>query len=189
MSSRAAPVRSPSRPAPVDRRGAPLPEYRRRIPGPGEVRTPSRQVDGLRAGIVTRSLANAIDVVVVALVLAGGYAAVSAVKFLWKPRSFAFPEPGFTTALIVAGAVQGAYFALSWVAGGRTVGDQVLGVRVVAASGRGLRWWLAVVRACFCVVVPLGLVWVAVSRQNRSLQDVVLRTSVVYDWRHGRPEH
>ena len=29
---------------------------------------------------------------------------------------------------------------------------------------------------------PVGLFWVAFSRENRSLQDVVLRTSVIHDW-------
>ena len=40
-------------------------------------------------------------------------------------------------------------------------------------------------RAALCVVFPIGLAWVVVSRQNRSLQDTVLRTSVVYDWVGG----
>ena len=40
----------------------------------------------------------------------------------------------------------------------------------------------ALLRAVFNVVFPLGLAWVVVSRQNRSIQDVVLRTSVIYDW-------
>ena len=29
---------------------------------------------------------------------------------------------------------------------------------------------------------PLLLVWVAVSRHNRSVQDLVVGTSVIYDW-------
>jgi len=40
----------------------------------------------------------------------------------------------------------------------------------------------AFMRAVLCVIFPVGLAWVLVSRHNRSLQDVVLRTSVVYDW-------
>jgi hypothetical protein len=32
---------------------------------------------------------------------------------------------------------------------------------------------------------PLGLAWVAVSRDSRSVQDLLLRTSVVYDWLPG----
>jgi len=36
--------------------------------------------------------------------------------------------------------------------------------------------------AAFNLAFPLGLAWVVVGRQNRSIQDVVLGTSVVYDW-------
>jgi hypothetical protein len=32
----------------------------------------------------------------------------------------------------------------------------------------------------------IGLGWAALSRQNRSVQDIVLRTSVIYDW-ENRP--
>jgi hypothetical protein len=38
------------------------------------------------------------------------------------------------------------------------------------------------VRAATCVVLPIGLYWVLFSSANRSAQDVLLRTSVVYDW-------
>jgi hypothetical protein len=40
----------------------------------------------------------------------------------------------------------------------------------------------ALLRAAFCVFFPIGLLWCAGSRANRSVQDVVLRSSVVYDW-------
>jgi hypothetical protein len=33
-----------------------------------------------------------------------------------------------------------------------------------------------------CVLFPILLFWVVLSRENRSVQDVLLRTSVVYDW-------
>jgi uncharacterized RDD family membrane protein YckC len=153
--------------------------------------TPSRRelpaadrprVDGLRAGIVTRALANSLDLVVVLVIVAGGYFGVAAVKYLTAPRSFRFPAPGLAFALLVICVVQGIYFTLAWTLVGRTYGDQILGLRVVGPRGRHLRFVHAVVRAVFCVVVPIGLLWVAVSRHNRSVQDVVLRTSVVYDW-------
>jgi uncharacterized RDD family membrane protein YckC len=57
-----------------------------------------------------------------------------------------------------------------------------MGLHVVDRRGRNLRLGLALARAVFCVTFPVGLVWVAVSRENRSVQDLVLRTSVVYDW-------
>lgn len=42
-------------------------------------------------------------------------------------------------------------------------------------------------RALACALFPIGVLWVAVSRENWSLQDVVLRTSVIYDWRGFLP--
>jgi hypothetical protein len=36
------------------------------------------------------------------------------------------------------------------------------------------------VRAVLCVIFPVGLLWVLVSQENRSAQDLVLRTSVIY---------
>lgn len=49
---------------------------------------------------------------------------------------------------------------------------------------RGERMTLpgALLRALLCTTVPIGLLWVAFSRENRSLQDLLLRTSVIYDW-------
>jgi uncharacterized RDD family membrane protein YckC len=57
-----------------------------------------------------------------------------------------------------------------------------MGLRVVNGRGRRMRPWTAVLRAGFCVLFPIGLFWVVVSPQNRSVQDVVLRTQVRYDW-------
>jgi len=74
------------------------------------------------------------------------------------------------------------YFTASWATVGRTYGDHLLGLRVLNFRGERLRWTGAFVRAVFCVVLPIGLYWVLVSTTNRSLQDTVLRTSVLYDW-------
>jgi hypothetical protein len=40
----------------------------------------------------------------------------------------------------------------------------------------------ALLRAILCVIFPIGLLWSVVSDSSRSLQDVLLRTSVIYDW-------
>ena len=74
------------------------------------------------------------------------------------------------------------YLALLWHSIGRSYGGIVMGLRVVDARGRHIHLGLALLRAAFCVAFPLGVAWVAVSRANRSVQDVVLRTSVIYDW-------
>jgi uncharacterized RDD family membrane protein YckC len=74
-----------------------------------------------------------------------------------------------------------AYWTVMWALSGRSYGDQLLGLRVVGPGRRRLHWSHAVARAVFCTVFPLGLLWVLLSPRNRSVQDVVLRTAVVYD--------
>lgn len=139
-------------------------------------------IQGRRAGFVTRAAANALDVALVVLLLFAGYLVVAALRFLWHPSSFRFPAPSLELVLTIGGLLLIGYFALAWTAVGRTYGDEVLGLRVVDRRGRRLGGALATARAALCVLFPLGLLWVLVSPRNRALQDVVLRTSVVYDW-------
>jgi uncharacterized RDD family membrane protein YckC len=60
------------------------------------------------------------------------------------------------------------------------VGSAVLGVRVVALGGRRLGWLRSGLRAVLCVFVPQGLLWSAVSVNRRSVQDLLVRSAVVY---------
>lgn len=147
----------------------------------------AERFQGTQAGLVTRCAANAIDFVVTLAVLGGIYLAVTVVSFLWSPRSFSFPSPALGLAVIVGGAVTSVYFAACWMTSGRTYGDYVLGLRVLSGRGRKLRPGLALLRALACAAFPIGLFWVAVNRGNRSLQDLVLRTRVVYDWPEQLP--
>ena len=57
-----------------------------------------------------------------------------------------------------------------------------MGLRVLNAKGTRLGLAPASLRAVFCVLFPIGLFWVPFSSDNRSVQDLVLRTAVVYDW-------
>lgn len=143
----------------------------------------ARGYQGQRAGLVSRVLASAVDLVVVVAVVAAGYLAVSAVLFLWNPSGFRFPSPNRLWLLAAGGVVLFCYLAAAWALTGRTLGDLVLGLRVVNYRGEPLRVSIAVLRAALCVVFPIGIFYVAVSRANRSVADVVLRTSVVYAWR------
>jgi uncharacterized RDD family membrane protein YckC len=142
----------------------------------------ARVLQGRRAGLVTRLLANTVDFIVVSVIVAGGYAGVAALRFLWNSRTFTFPAPGFGVLVIAGGVVMMLYLAACWTATGRTFGDHLLGLRVVGWGGRRLRPVGALLRAVLCVVFPIGLFWVALSRENRSVQDALLRSSVVYDW-------
>jgi uncharacterized RDD family membrane protein YckC len=146
----------------------------------------ARLVQGQRAGIVTRTAANVIDFSMVVGALGFGYAAWCAFSFLINPTRFSFPAPPFLALLVCFALVLFAYFTVSWATTGRTYGNHLLALRVVNVRGERLRWPGAVVRAGFCVALPIGLFWAVLSPTNRSLQDTVLRTSVLYDWRRSR---
>jgi hypothetical protein len=141
----------------------------------------AQPLQGQRAGLVTRVLADSVDFAVVAGVLGLIYLGVAAARFIWRSWTFSFPTPSFLLVLVLGGIVSVLYLTATWGTTGRSYGKHVLGLRVVGPFGR-LRVAGAFVRALVCVVFPVGLVWVLVSRHNRSLQDAVLRTSVVYDW-------
>jgi uncharacterized RDD family membrane protein YckC len=131
---------------------------------------------------VTRIGANVVDFLVVLLILAAIYVGWSALLFLLRGDSFRFPTPTLAIAYFVGTGVLIVYFTAAWATTGRTYGDHLLGLRVVNFRGERMRFVGAILRAVACVLVPIGLFWCAISRTNRSLQDVVIRTSVIYDW-------
>ena len=142
----------------------------------------ARAYQGHRAGLVSRLLATGVDLGVTAAALVAIYAAWSALLFALDPRGFQFPTPSTLVDWFAGMAVLTVYLTASWSTTGRSFGQQLMAQRVVNLHCALLRVPLAFLRAVFCVVFPLGLFWVAFSRQNRSLQDVVLRTSVIHDW-------
>lgn len=149
----------------------------------------ARPYQGRRAGVVTRVLAATIDGAVVCLVLAAGYVGFAGVLFLFDPRGFTFPDAGLVFSIVAGLAVLVIYLTLAWWLSGRSYGCLVMGLRVVNHRGARLRLTGAFVRALFCAALPVGLLWVALSRENRSVQDMVLRTSVIYDWQPRVPAH
>jgi uncharacterized RDD family membrane protein YckC len=142
----------------------------------------ARPFQGQRAGIVTRLIAAVLDACVIGLILLGGYLGLVGLIFLLNPRSFSWPEPGLVFSLAAAFAVAFAYFTAFWTLSGRTYGYLVMGLRVLGIGGRRLRFVGAALRAAFVVVVPIGILWIPFSRDNKSLQDLFLGTRVVYDW-------
>ncbi len=110
------------------------------------------------------------------------YFGFAAVRFLLRPRHFSWPAPGRTWLAALGWMLLVLYLAIAWSASGRSVGKQAMGLRVVDRHGDRLSFPMALLRALFCAAFPIGLFWSAVSRENRSVQDLVLRTSVIYDW-------
>ncbi|GLP69837.1 hypothetical protein TUSST3_64580 [Streptomyces sp. TUS-ST3] len=156
---------------------------------PSRTRRPP-EIQGSPAGLVSRTVAAAIDTFVVLgilLALQSGYAAA---RSLLTGQPFAFPDPGPGFTVAFGYTVLVVYLAAGWVFGGRTAGDQLMGLRVTDGSGRRLTSGIALLRAVLCVALPVGLLWIPFSRHGASLQDVLTGSAVVHDWyggTHGRP--
>ena len=135
------------------------------------------------AGIVTRAAALGVDLAMGVVIGSILYLTVAGARFIWSPTSFSWPDMPFFLTLTVQFCIAVVYLTFCWATTGRTYGDSLLGLRVLSMFGRVPGWTLSFVRAVFCVFVPVGLFWVILSPERRSIQDVVLRTVVVYDWR------
>lgn len=143
----------------------------------------ARPYQGHRAGVATRMAAAVLDSLVVLAILLFGYGMVVVLAFMVDPLAFRFPRPSRLLNLSTALAVTVGYLAAAWTISGRTYGTLVMGLRLVNREGRNPRPLGSLVRALACVLFPVGLLWSAVNAQHRSLQDLLLRTSVIYDWR------
>lgn len=111
------------------------------------------------------------------------YLTVASARLVWAPTSFTWPDVSFWLTAVVEFTIAVLYLTGSWAMTGRSYGATLLGLRVLSRRGRIPGWSLAFLRAVFCAFFPVGLVWVIFSPERRSVQDVVLRTIVVYDWR------
>jgi uncharacterized RDD family membrane protein YckC len=148
----------------------------------------ARPYQGQRAGLVTRLIASTVDALSVSVALLLAYAGINALLFLVSPRTFEFATLSTLLSVTTALLAMIVYMTAAWSITGRTYGDHVMGLRVVGR--RGDRVWppTALVRAAFCVGFPIGLLWCGVSASRSSLQDIVLRTTVIYDWRPRRAQ-
>lgn len=146
----------------------------------------ARVFQGQRAGVVTRTVAGAVDYALVAVVVVATWVSIGVIRFLADPRTVAWPQWSLLTVTLIGWAYLFVYLTIGWWTSGRTFGSWLMGVRVVNFRGERLTIVVAVVRSAFCVVFPLGLFWCVVSGGNRSVQDVVLRTSAIHDWSTSR---
>ncbi|HET9647081.1 MAG TPA: RDD family protein [Microlunatus sp.] len=147
----------------------------------------ARPYQGRPAGLVSRSLAAAVDLAVVLVVMVGLYLGWTAVRLLVRPTQFTFPDPSLLLSIAVGFSVSVVYLTVGWTMVGRTYGDHVMGLRVVDHRGSTLHLPAALIRSVACALFPIGLLWTAVSARNLSIQDIVLRTAVRYDWHTSEP--
>ena len=131
---------------------------------------------------MSRFLAAIIDLAITVGAILLSYLGIGAVAFVLRPRTFRWPDPG---ALSLGGAwwiLLVVYLTFSWTASGRTIGAQVMGLRVTDRSGGKLHAPRALLRAVVCAAFPVGLVWCAIDRRSRALHDLLVGSRVTYDW-------
>lgn len=147
----------------------------------------ARALQGTRAGFVSRVAGALIDIVLVFVVLIGVEALVAAVRSILFGADFAYPDlgGGANSSLYVLLLV--VVLTLAWSGSGRTIGNNLVGLRVVREDGTTPSWRRSAVRAVVVIAfhfVAMG--WILVSRKNAGLHDLLCRTAVVYDWRPRR---
>jgi uncharacterized RDD family membrane protein YckC len=147
----------------------------------------ARGFQGNRAGFVTRAIAVGIDFTLIGVLLLLLYLGWAVLLFAFNPSAAQLPEIPTGLGLITGGGTAWLLFTTAWSTTGRTLGSRIMGIRVVNYQGKVMRVPGAALRAAFCIGFMPGLLWVIISNQNRSLQDTVLRTSVIYDWTKRPP--
>jgi uncharacterized RDD family membrane protein YckC len=96
---------------------------------------------------------------------------------------FRLPHDGPLRTAAGYSAMEIAYLSFMWGADGQSYGKRILGLRVLERRGGQLRPLRAFARAVFVTFIGgPSLLWVAVSRRNLAVHDIVLRTAVVHDW-------
>lgn len=142
----------------------------------------ARVHQGHVAGIVSRLIAAGVDLLLVICLLVAAYAGWCVVVFILQTRTFTFPQPSFLLILVAYDVVAISYLAIAWWVSGRSYGQHVMGLRVTTQRGGRLRFPRALLRSAVCIFFPIGLFWVAVSRRSAAVHDILLHTSVNYDW-------
>lgn len=144
----------------------------------------ARRFQGERAGFVIRTIAAVLDVVFIGVIVVGAWIGLWLFLLIFNPLTdYSLPRIGY---FVLGGYfLMWLYWTWAWATNGRSLGQYLMGLRVLDHHGDRPGWKLAIVRSAFCVVFQFGLLWAVVSRRNRSVQDVVLRTSVIHDWSSG----
>ncbi len=129
---------------------------------------------------MSRGVAAVIDLIIVAIVLGAIYLGLLLSRLMFHPTAFRVPTTSaiFSTAVLFVVAV--GYLTACWAVSGCTVGSVTMGLRVTGRRGGRVSPAVALLRAVAYVLLPVGLLWVAVDRRRRSLQDIAFGTRVVY---------
>jgi len=142
----------------------------------------AKVLQGHRAGFVSRIVADAVDFGVVWAIGLSALLFAGVVRYLLTGPPFGIPVLPSWLSTVAFLSIAVVYLAAGWAATGRTLGKQVAGLRLLDHAGRLLPLGRALLRAAMYVAFPAGLLWILVSRRNASVQDLLVRSAVIYDW-------
>jgi uncharacterized RDD family membrane protein YckC len=149
----------------------------------------AREAQGHRAGFVSQSIGAVLDAATIVVLDFAVLVALGFVRFLVTDRSYEIPQPGPILNAVIVVAIGVMLLWTAWSGSGRAPGMAVVGLRVVGRDGRRLSSARAFLRAVLGVcTLGLGVLWVLVSRKNKSLYDIVCGSAVVYEWRASLSE-
>lgn len=144
----------------------------------------ARGLQGTRAGFVSRATAAVIDWLIVNGIYLFILACIAVARYLLVGGQLELPKPNLLVTGYAVVALSTIYLTAGWSGTGRTIGNSIMGLRVVQSDGRRVHVVRAFLRALFCVMLwMVTLPWVIVSRRNAGIHDHVFRTVVLYDWR------
>lgn len=141
------------------------------------------ELQGRTAGVVTRTIAGAVDYGFVWTSIGFAYLGWAILGFLLDPRQFSWPQISLPAILAAGFVLMVVYLWLAWSTRGKTIGGVLLGTRVVSVGGGRVDPVRAFLRALFVAIFPIGLFTCAVTPGSRSLHDLPTGTKVVYHYR------
>lgn len=147
----------------------------------GYVPESARPSQGQRAGLFTRGLAAGIDVAATIAFMIGVWCVIRIILWAVRPLD-PHPMPAAWWFFLVGVLLLWLSWTVAYATNGRALGHLIMGIRVVSRKGASMSWPAAALRSILNMVFPIGLLWVIPSAQNRSVQDVILRSSVIYAW-------
>jgi len=151
----------------------------------------AREAQGQRAGFVSQAVASVLDAAWIFVIDFAVLAVYGFGRFLLTDKAYEIPQPGpggNATLILVIGVI---LLWSAWSGSGRAPGMALVGLRVVNREGRQLSSRRAFWRAVLGVLtLGVGVLWVLVSKKNKSVYDLLCGSAVVYDWRPtpGLPE-
>jgi uncharacterized RDD family membrane protein YckC len=149
----------------------------------------SRDAQGQRAGFVSQAIAAALDAALIFVLDFVVLAAFGFLRFLVTDKDYEMPQPGPALNAVIVIVIGVTLLWSAWSGSGRAPGMSALGLRVVSRTGGRLSSGRAFWRALLAVpTLGLGVLWVLVSKKNKSLYDIFCGSAVVYEWRARLPE-